>query len=56
MENGAVFYPGSGGIDGVNGEHLLIAPPLTIQQQEVDELIAILDQALTIFEQMIEKS
>lgn len=47
---GAIFYPGSGTIDGKQGDHLLIGPPLTIAQDEVDELIHILDQALTQFE------
>lgn len=51
MTNGAIFYPGSGTIDGVHGEHMLIAPPLTIQRQEVHELIDILDRSLTEFEQ-----
>lgn len=50
MRLGAVFYPGSGTIDGFRGDHFLIAPPLTISQSEVDELIHLLDQALIEFE------
>jgi adenosylmethionine-8-amino-7-oxononanoate aminotransferase len=50
LKRGATFYPGSGTIDGTNGDHLLIGPPLTITREEIDELIAILDQALTAFE------
>jgi adenosylmethionine-8-amino-7-oxononanoate aminotransferase len=46
MRNGAVFYPGKGGIDGVHGQHLLIAPPLTIQRNDVDRLVEVL--ALTL--------
>src|SRR5690606_34481444 len=46
MEQGAVFYPGSGGINGELGEHLLIGPPLTIRQDECKELISILDHSL----------
>lgn len=49
MELGAVFYPGSGSIDGFRGHHLLIAPPLTITQHEIDEMVHILDQALSVF-------
>jgi adenosylmethionine-8-amino-7-oxononanoate aminotransferase len=49
MEHGAVFYPGSGSINGVKGQHLLIAPPLTITQDEIDEMINILDQSLQSF-------
>jgi adenosylmethionine-8-amino-7-oxononanoate aminotransferase len=44
---GAVFYPGSGAVDGVRGQHLLIAPPLTIASGEVDLLVEVLDRALT---------
>jgi adenosylmethionine-8-amino-7-oxononanoate aminotransferase len=51
MELGAVFYPGSGTIDGLHGDHLLIGPPLTISTSEIDDLIRILDQALIVFEQ-----
>lgn len=50
MDNGAVFYPGRGAIDGVRGQHLLIAPPLTIRRQDVDRLIDILDQTLAAVE------
>ncbi|WP_066368933.1 aspartate aminotransferase family protein [Neobacillus fumarioli] len=55
MELGAVFYPGTGSIDGVNGEHLIISPPLTIMKHEIDEIVRILDQALTLFEQKLRK-
>jgi adenosylmethionine-8-amino-7-oxononanoate aminotransferase len=50
MDNGAVFYPGRGAIDGVRGQHLLVAPPLTIRRQDVDRLIDILDQTLAAVE------
>jgi adenosylmethionine-8-amino-7-oxononanoate aminotransferase len=53
MDQGAVFYPGSGSIDGIRGEHLLLGPPLTINQLEVNELIIILDKAITIFEEQV---
>lgn len=51
MTEGAVFYPGSGGVDGNRGEHLLIGPPLTIVKDEIDEMMAVLDRALYIYEQ-----
>ncbi|WP_455661018.1 aminotransferase family protein [Pradoshia sp.] len=46
MELGAVFYPGSGTVDGYAGDHLIIAPPLIITQGEIDELISLLNHAL----------
>ncbi|RNB87675.1 aminotransferase class III-fold pyridoxal phosphate-dependent enzyme [Brevibacillus fluminis] len=53
LKRGAVFYPGAGTIDGVNGDHLLIGPPLTITREEIDELVAILDQSLAAFEEQV---
>lgn len=50
MERGAVFYPGSGTIDGIHGNHLLVAPPLVITRTEVDEIVRIMDDALTALE------
>jgi len=50
MERGAVFYPGSGAVDGFRGEHLLIGPPLSIQREEVDYLVRVLRESFTYFE------
>lgn len=49
MELGAVFYPGSGSINGYLGDHLLITPPLTVTIDEIDEMIRILENSLQIF-------
>ncbi|WML50725.1 aminotransferase class III-fold pyridoxal phosphate-dependent enzyme [Neobacillus sp. PS3-34] len=49
MELGAVFYPGSGSINGCLGDHLLITPPLTVTTDEIDEMIRILENSLQIF-------
>ena len=46
-ELGLLTYPGSGAVDGVRGDHLLLGPPLSITPAEVDELLGLLDQALT---------
>jgi len=56
MERGAVFYPGTGTVDGILGNHLLVAPPLTITRAEVDELVQILDEAVTMWEEQIRAS
>lgn len=47
MQNGAIFYPGKGRIDGIRGQHLLIAPPLTIQRVDIDLMVDVLEQTLT---------
>ncbi|QPC43912.1 aspartate aminotransferase family protein [Kaustia mangrovi] len=38
MENGLICYPSQGTADGVNGDHVLIAPPFIITDDQVGEL------------------
>jgi adenosylmethionine-8-amino-7-oxononanoate aminotransferase len=44
FQNGLITYPGGGGADGVNGDHLLLAPPLIIKEEEIDSMVSILDE------------
>jgi adenosylmethionine-8-amino-7-oxononanoate aminotransferase len=46
MELGAIFYPGSGAIDGERGEHLIIAPPLNSTEEELDMLLQVFQQSI----------
>ncbi len=46
LERGLVSYPGTGTVDGIAGDHLLFAPPLIITEEQIDEVIAILDDSL----------
>ena len=46
LKLGVVLYQGSGGADGVRGDHVLIGPPLTITEAELDELVGTLDKAV----------
>jgi len=39
MKHGVVIYPGSGMADGVNGDQFLLAPPLIITKDQVDEMV-----------------
>lgn len=43
---GLLVYPGAGSIDGVKGEHIIVAPPFTITEAEMDELVVRLGQAV----------
>ncbi len=47
FENGLIVYPGSGGADGVNGDHILLAPPFIISTEQIGDLVAILDQTIS---------
>lgn len=50
LKRGLVSYPGSGTVDGVAGDHVLYAPPLVINRNQVDEIVAILDESLSAVE------
>lgn len=45
-ELGLLTYPGSGALDGVRGDHLLLGPALSITAAEIDEMLGLLDAAL----------
>ena len=46
LEQGIVIYPGGGSVDGVRGDHALIAPPLNITKEQVDELVEALEKGV----------
>jgi adenosylmethionine-8-amino-7-oxononanoate aminotransferase len=46
MARGLAVYPGGGTIDGVNGDHVLIAPPFIIDAATVDAVVERLGDAI----------
>jgi hypothetical protein len=44
FENGLVLYPGTGFVDGVNGDTVMVGPPLIIEEAQIDEIIDILEK------------
>lgn len=42
FENGLVLYPGTGFVDGINGDMVMVGPPLIIEENQLDELIDLL--------------
>lgn len=46
FERGVIFYPGAGCVDGVRGDHVLIAPPFVITEAEIDEMVGILREVV----------
>lgn len=46
LDKGIVVYPGGGTVDGVRGDHVLIAPPLNITGEEVTELFVRLESGI----------
>ena len=43
---GLICYPMSGTIDGQNGDHVLLAPPFIISDDQIDELVSKLSVAI----------
>lgn len=46
MARGLICYPGGGTIDGVKGDHILLAPPFIIAEEHVTELVEKLGAAV----------
>ena len=46
MENGLMCYPMGGTIDGLRGDHVLLAPPFIIEPDQIDELVDRLSRAI----------
>ena len=50
MKHGVVIYPGSGMADGMNGDQFLLAPPLIITKDQVDDMVERMVAGFTEFE------
>jgi len=46
MRRGLVIYPSGGMVDGVDGDNFMIAPPLNVTSEQVQEIVGILEQGL----------
>ena len=46
FENGLLVYPGSGTVDGIRGDHIQVAPPLVVDKEQIDEIVALLDKSI----------
>jgi adenosylmethionine-8-amino-7-oxononanoate aminotransferase len=47
LKRGLLVYPIQGCIDGISGDHLLIAPPAVISSEQVDWSVQQLREAIT---------
>lgn len=48
-EKGLLVYPAGAGIDGINGDSIIISPPLTISYKEMEELVHLLKETFEDF-------
>lgn len=46
MKRGLIVYPGSGMADGVDGDNFMVAPPLVVNAEQVDEILSLLREGL----------
>ncbi len=47
FENGLVLYPGTGFVDGINGDMVMVGPPLIIEKSQIDEIMDLLKKTLS---------
>jgi adenosylmethionine-8-amino-7-oxononanoate aminotransferase len=50
LDRGLITYPLQGCVDGVEGDMIMLTPPLCITAEQIDELVAILDDAISAIE------
>jgi adenosylmethionine-8-amino-7-oxononanoate aminotransferase len=43
---GVLLYPGHGSVDGVRGDHVMIAPPYIVTEQQIQVIVETLSQAI----------
>jgi adenosylmethionine-8-amino-7-oxononanoate aminotransferase len=48
MEMGLILYPSTGNVDGSNGDYLLIGPPLTVLDDEVELIVDRVTRAMAV--------
>lgn len=46
IDRGLICYPMAGTVDGINGDHILLAPPYIVEQPEIDLMVERLDDAI----------
>ncbi len=48
LDAGVAIYPGGGTVDGVVGDHAIIAPPYTVTEAEIDEIVERVKRAVDV--------
>jgi adenosylmethionine-8-amino-7-oxononanoate aminotransferase len=46
LEAGLMCYPMGGTLDGVRGDHVLLAPPFIVDERQIDEMVSMLGTAI----------
>ncbi|WP_102349174.1 aspartate aminotransferase family protein [Bacillus sp. Marseille-P3661] len=53
-DKGLLVYPASAGNDGMDGDAIIIAPPLVITKKEIDMLLELLEETVSEIQQVLE--
>jgi adenosylmethionine-8-amino-7-oxononanoate aminotransferase len=48
LDAGLLCYPMGGTVDGLSGDHIILAPPYTLAEEQLDEIVSMLDSALAV--------
>lgn len=54
FELGVAVYPGAATVDGVNGDHVLIAPPYNISEVDLGTIVTVLKEAYDSLERQVD--
>ena len=46
FRRGLVVYPGSGSVDGVRGDHMMLGPPFCITEEEINQMVELIAGAV----------
>jgi adenosylmethionine-8-amino-7-oxononanoate aminotransferase len=46
MKRGMIVYAGTGNVDGAAGDQIMVAPPLIVRRDQIDDIVSILNSAL----------
>jgi len=55
LRRGLTIYPGAGTVDGVVGDHVIVAPPYNVSDEELDELLRLLKDTYDTVEREVGK-
>ncbi len=47
FRRGVIVYPGSGCVDGVSGDLIMIGPPFSIQADQIGEIVSVIKKSIT---------
>ncbi|KAL4876814.1 pyridoxal phosphate-dependent transferase [Aspergillus karnatakaensis] len=56
FELGIAVYPGAGTVDGEKGDHILLAPPYNVTDEDLDNIVRILKRAYQMIERRVRGS